>query len=343
MSLTNLRQNVRLLEEMGLAELDLIRRQRPYKIPKGYMDWRYISGAIAYGMYCANYQRDRDSVIKCWGLLGQLWYDEMAPTYCLDAGLLKELRQTEILGQKHLLRDLSINLGCFLLVLPDNAIKTGNGANLSYCIVNTINPDYIKGVIERYQIKESTRSQILTERPNLYTQVSWSSVDDSGCTWYSAKGIDKDGEIFGRGYDMGRNEITDGDRQFLADVENLVFNVLLLLSYEPEIITEYRERVKGFNPRQPQNKERYWYPRWLAEPPVMKVRYVYCGSPQTNSDGTKRASPHPHLRKAHWKRVPIGPGKCERKWVRIRSTDVRPNRLNKTTEQDNLKPLQGMR
>lgn len=319
----SLRQQVRLYEQTGLASLEPLRSARPYKIPKGYMEWRYISGAIATGLYMLQERVFPDIVGSRFALLSSLWYKNNSPIYCLERGLFRELKQTEITSHKYLLKELDPSITQFILVLPENAVITPAIDALSFVIVDSINIKNYVGVKDIEVLPPESQRWIEGIEKQYEYQMCWSAIDDGGSVWYSGRGVDREGNLVSSNEQIGRDALNDRDREFIGVVENLIFNVLLLLTYEPETVTEYREASKGFKPKTEakEGKEKFWYPRWIAEPPEMKVQYVY-QKKDKDSPGGHRASPHPHMRKAHWKRVRCGERGMDRKWVRIKSSQV---------------------
>lgn len=320
-----LRRQIEYFEQTDLPEIGLIRATRPYKIPKGYMEWRWISGVLGIGAYMVREKIYPDLVGSRFAVISRIWYDNKSPVYCIDRDLFKELQQTEILGQKHLLKDLDPGITQFILVFPDNSIKTAEGNNLSFVIVDSVN---LREYLDGYNLEALSpvaRRWMEGIEKRFEAQVSWASMDDGGAVWYSGRGINAEGELVRSDEQISLDELSAGDISFIDRVENLIFNVLLLLTYEPETVTVYKESPKGFAKPNPNDKQKFWHPRWLQEPTEMKTRYIYTTQLPPRADALKRASPHPHVRKAHWKRVPCGKGRSDRKWVRIRRAEVVPN------------------
>ena len=123
------------------SETALVRRERPYKLPRGYLRWEVLSAIVGGNVaaFCnknvtVQLSRDQASTLNMYRTV--LWFVQDAPLYCISKEMLREFQETDILEQDYLLADLEIAVPTFMLVLPENAIHTPEGANVPYFLVH---------------------------------------------------------------------------------------------------------------------------------------------------------------------------------------------------------------
>jgi hypothetical protein len=139
-------------------------------------------------------------------------------------------------------------------------------------------------------------------------------------TLISGLTADAEGHLYDSGKilsaeDMSAGEISDANR-----MKKIALQCLLALAYSPELLDDpggASPGAKVTSQHRKQNKAATRSPRWLrpqVTPPVRRLQ-----------QGGSHASPRPHWRSAHERRVPVGPReKNARKVVRIGPTWVNP-------------------
>lgn len=303
---SNLKGFCKFVEQEYSPLLAQVRSDRPYRIPKDFIDWETLS-ALLVG---ATEMRDKvsDLASRLHSYRVALWLVQDAPLYCLSKELYESLVQTDILSNSELLKDLKLALPSLLILLPKGLVKSPDGGHLDYVSVHLSSasrPELSTG--ERWGIK------LPYLQHKFENNIHWAAVDSQQTCWFSGCGLQADGSIADEKEDLGTTPMTPGDYQFTLDLRNLVLQILLILTYQPELveavtITEgRRQHSKGFRPTsQEENQARY--PRWLGKNYKSKV--------ERKTSGT-HASPVSHWRKGHWKRVVYGQGRTERRltWI----------------------------
>lgn len=241
-------------------------------------------------------------------------WQKNAPIYCLDANLLRDLKETDVPNKEELLGETWVALPLLILLFPKNSIHTPDNAVLDYALVNFSDresPEDGEGEFMGVPIPAFKQDH----RYNL----SWCGMDSKGCTWFGAIGINDGKIIKTHPPNLGDREIDAKDLEFLESMENLVWNILLLMAYEPETVQTGSYSASQNRRGHLEANSRFWSPRFLKEREAPSKAHK---ARQKVNYPDKRASPHPHQRKMHWKRVAVGEGRSQRKWVRIKKNQI---------------------
>lgn len=315
----SLEETCKLLESQKSEDLKLVRSIYPYKFPTGYIKWSILSAVVASGIIGnrnrnVHARRDLAGSLNCHKLA--LWFTQHAPVYCLRENLLESLLNTDITDSAEILKDLEPTIPTFILLFPKDKIISPEGSAVEFCVIHLSKknqPEYSQGKAYGVEVPYLKHDHPIN--------MHWSAIENEGIGWYSGTGLTADGKIEFSNVSVGQSKINQNDINFLAQMRSIVLQVFLLLQYEPDILKDVRAdetptpKVQGF--QRQKTTEKFLYPRWIDEP-VRKARKI-----SSEARGT-HASPVTHWRRGHWKTVPCGEGRADRKWVRIAPTMVNP-------------------
>lgn len=312
----------KVLESTNDKTLNLVRKTYPYKMPSGYLSWRYLSSVISMGLVGMENKQQLIATDYATFLHSHkcaLWFTQSAPIYCIKEELLNTILNTDILDSSEVLKDIECPIPSFILMFPKNKIISAENTSVDFCVVHF-------GDANKPELSQGEKYGVTV--PFIYQEheinIHWSSVDLVGTVWFSGMGLLKDGSIAFEDNSIGRNKIDEGDRAFLKLMRSVVLQVFLLLQYEPEILGDVAPeetptpKTKGFSKPKNQDKEKILYPRWINEPSRKSA-----SRPKVIASGS-HASPVTHWRRGHWRRVATGEGRTDRKWVRIAPTLINP-------------------
>lgn len=299
--------------------LEVVRRDRPYKIPKGFLSWEKFSTIIAFSTYqfVNGTWNKQDLASQLNSFTTALWYAKNAPIYLLSTSLLREFQETDILGKQELFKELPSDLPIFIIVLPDNAIKTPRGDNVGYILVH-ISDKNARHLSEGEVFGVKIPYLDHKHEKNLH----WSFVDDKETVWFSGKGVLSSGELWSGDEPLGSIDKIEGQEewQFIDLITNIVLQAILTIEFEPGLVDECGTSPSLLHStnRPTTLRSKFWQPRWLGKT-YQRQNTSNKQSSLTNQNQTR----HPHWRRSHWKRVPVGKREeNRRKWVKIKATFV---------------------
>lgn len=308
-----LSQFSRLLHQRQDPVLQIVRRERPYRIPKGYMHWDTLSAIVAISLASLDPSQPQPSDLASLLNINRLglWFVQGAPLYCISTPLLRAFEQTDIHEKQSLLEDLNPPLATMLLLFPANSIKTPDGAPLDFAVVHLADkrwPQLSTGEACGFKVPYLDHEHEIN--------VHWSGISADETCWFSGMGLKHDGTILTSDEQLGSSVCTAEDRAFLAKMRSIILQCLLGLTYRPDLFENEPIPSSGGAGRKHKpshQKERGpLYPRWIGK---------HYSKPIPAGVGS-HASPREHWRKGHWKRVAIGVGRIERRWVWIEPTFV---------------------
>jgi len=304
----SIREVVKVLERDHEPLLRLVRSDRPYQFPKGYMRWETLSAIVTISLLSMTSTKEQlhqqDPATQFNSYRTALWFVQDAPIYCLSTQLLRAFEETDVLDNQAVLADLEPPLPTFLLLFPQNAIQTPEGAPLDYAVVHIsdrAHPEWSRGSSHDIHVPYIPHEHNI----NLH----WAGVDAKETVWFSGMGLEPDGTVKFSEEQLGADDLNQADRKFLARMRSLTIQCLLTLSYRPDLLdaapaplTTARSQSQNKRSSSPIRK-----PRWLGKD----------YRPQVQSVGTSNGShdsPREHWRKAHWRRVAVGEGRIGRRW-----------------------------
>lgn len=317
MSRRGLQAVVRIAERMNPPILGRLRRERPYRLPAGYIGWETLSAIVALNTLPSP---STDEAARFTAHRTSLWLVQDAPIYAVSADLLASLLRTDLEVSSGLLRDLDAALPTFMLIFPAGKIRDSIGDALDFIVVHWSDLAYPErscgqalGIEVKYIPHEFER--------NLH----WCGVSERQTVWFSGRGVGRDGSLQNSSRDLGRGKLDEADVAFTERITSLVLQICLILQYEPDLLGEGSSKdlpqPKGFAPRGRGKEPEARYPRWLRQQQAERPSAQSAGLDQS---GAERASPRTHWRRGHWRRVACGEGRAERRWHRFPPTIVKP-------------------
>ena len=287
-----------------------IQDARPYKMPKGFMPMMELAAIVAM-MIDARRETYNDQATLLNALRTTLWFVQDAPIYLISTQLLRAFEASDVHDQDKLFANLEIPLPTFIVLLPQNAVKTPQNGIIDYFVVHASSvekPEWSRGTAYGINVP-----YIQHEHPiNLH----WSAIDSRQTAWFSGMGLYLDGRVVQSDTQLGADIVTEADRIFLASMKSLVLQCFLTLAYAPQLLEEENaSQGKGRLRKEKQKEAKYRNPRWLGK------NYK---NPQLliAATGQIRKSPRGHWRQGHNRRVPVGPNRERREWRWIEPTFV---------------------
>jgi hypothetical protein len=289
----------RMFESSNDSTLSFVRRERPYKIPTRYLEWRYISSIIAAALVAIDNKliQENDLATFLHSHRLALWLIKQAPIYCLSESIIEAFEGTDIECKPDILRMLKPSMYSFLLLFPKGLIKSGENSPVEFATVNVSDkekPEEAHGSYKGFEVPYLAHEHDIN--------IHFSCIDNDGNVFFSGMGLYPDGTVkYNEKDELGLNKSEDADRQFLKKMRSLVLQTLFVLQYEPELLTEpsansYTVSGKGFASSKLVEKEVTLKPRILS---------FAESKPRSKSIplGGTHASPRPHPRRGHWRRI----------------------------------------
>jgi hypothetical protein len=284
--------------------IQLVRKKLPYKIPKGFMNWKALSRQIAISLdMIATFGRFSlpcDEINSRYIYQTESWFRGKFPLYLLSLNLCRAFDQSQVLDKPNCLLHLTIPVEEFILLPPLGMIKTENSFFIDHIVVNAYKTD---GISKRF--KDSLGGFINYDEAGIKTMVAWSAVDNRGTVYSIARGLKSDGTFYeyNRQF-IGSNSVLSKTDLVLVDrINNIVLQSILVQAYKPELIELETSRGFGGNPTVSRKNKGQpplaIYPRWLGKNYQIKTHR------QNFSSGTGTPK-RTHWRSGHWREQPYG-------------------------------------
>lgn len=294
-----------------LEALKLIKRNFPYRTPKGYMRWDEMARLLAFAQTTDPEGQDMASKI-CLAIL-KFWLSKNAPLYCISNELLRAFQETSVLDKSRLLAGLPVNIPVLILLLPDNAIITPEGSALDYLAI------YVR---EHSKLSPSERATFDSKKYNFeFDKVLFiGTCDKSQNMWCSNVGLAEDGRVFIDGRNqLGTHQLSEADNVFVNELRSLAIQVLLAIAYTPDLLSDdsldSTQKTKHKR-HQAKGEPAVRHPRWLGKNYKRPTTYRARTTTGTHS------SPRTHWRSGHARWQACGKGRQERKFVWIEPIQV---------------------
>lgn len=295
------------------VRLEQFLKDRPYKIPKGYIAWDRLAPCLALIIesYVNETLQPRDDASILNAARTALWYEKDAPVYLLTKDLYYDFSNSYVLDKKNLLKDIKIAISTLLLIFPENLVKDPLGNNINYIIIHLSdkdNPNESSGKFRDLDLPLYTQNNKLN--------FHWSTVafPEDFC-WFSGTSITEDGELIDGDKQIGLDKINPKEYKFLKDITNIALQVILSLEYRKDLI-------------EPENNNDIPRNKYDKSPEYRKPRIL--GSTYrilTESKGGTHQSPISHWRIGHWRRVAVGKREeNNRDWRWIQPVYVKKNK-----------------
>lgn len=306
--------------ELVCSDLVAIVRSRPYQMPKGYISWQRLSPIIAANLALVRaggqLLEGEDLPIQITAFKISQWFLQNAPIYCLSIDLLRAFEQADLSNLYELFEGFETSLPTFLIALPENALRTTEGASMSFLCVHIADEEHPElSMAEGYGIK------IPYLEHDGWKNIHISSTDSHCGTWVSGLTVNRRGKLYDSRAIIGTQSLSVSDISDADRIKKVGLQCLLALAYSPELLAveeaaSLARRTSKRHQRRDIRAARS--PRWLRSP-APKPR------PRPNQGGS-HASPRPHWRLPHERRVPVGPrDQGGRKVVQIGPTWVNPS------------------
>ena len=297
-------------------ETETVRKQLPYKIPRGYKPWGAIAAEVGVAIATLATKFPKTPGDYFYSMLLGLWLATRSPIYAIKRDLLRAFELSDVAPEKGLLADINPPLPTFMLLLPLNALVTPEGDSVNTIAIHLVDKAHPERSIG---IRDNTAYEVgMKELPNRHSLL-WAAIDSSLIVWHSRSSVTEDGALRNN-YErnQGDLETSQEDIAFMKKVDSILAQILLSLTYRPDLLGEEAlsapGKPKGFGAAAP-GRSPILRPRWLGEGFKLPAR-----SPA--GDKT-HSSPTAHWRRGHWKRVPVGPrDQGGRKWTFIQPTFV---------------------
>lgn len=296
------------------SRIELVRRERPYQIPKGYLPWRVMAALVGVALGVAGKEdvQIEDPASFFNAMRSSLWFLSNSPIYCLSKDLLRAFERTDFDFSSSLLKDLNPPLPTFLLLFPQNSVISPDGYPLDHLIVHLADrdhPDWSEAKGYGYSVPYLR----VKDQRNLH----FSGVSAEGTCWFGGSDLDSEGILTVGDSELGSTPMTSLDAEFTNYLRSVVVQCLLALTYRPDLLdlpVDPVQRGKGRAVQTARAKERFLSPRWLGKD--------YKPASSGAARGT-HASPTAHWRRGHWRRAAVGArSEGQRKWTWIDPTFV---------------------
>ena len=281
-----------------------------YRMPDKYISWEKLSGDVFISLlFQLGKCTEVDPVASQFLVILSRFYFRKLPLYCISQDLIDFLDETDAEKDGIFLKWEPPVPG-FIVAIPFNSGQFSNTP------IGTIT--YLAVVIEDigsdgYYIGWGTKGK---------------GLDGAEAAWVSGMIIDSNGNV-SRANDSfsGSENITKSESNCLYTIDNLILNILLLLSTPSELSDELVEpssmfkKGVGFSSTKNKKDEAILYPRWLD----LKKEVKSANTKEKKTESSIHSSPITHWRRGHWRTLQPGEGK---KWKEIKRIWIKPQLIN---------------
>jgi hypothetical protein len=226
-----------------IFEIEKVLAVKPYKIPKGYLDFQSFNKHLLVAQLVKPKPIDvlgMPDVPRNLSHIYSMWARGY-PLYCVRPNLLEQMLETDVGENLALFSDINLAIPSYVLFLPQNQIKSPTGKGyIDYLVINHEELDL----------------------PEHKYCIAWGGVDSNEGMFLAYKRIRRDGTL-------QRSHLGDGTEEQKARsllIRNIVLQSVLLLQYYPEVeeqITVAPGKEKGFS--KPKTESEFLLPRWLGK------------------------------------------------------------------------------
>jgi hypothetical protein len=294
--------------------LELTERRR-HRIPKGYPSGYLVCDAMGMILFSSFAPADiQDDVAREAAGIIALWCSGPNPIYCIQRDMLEDCKKITLPNTVGLLDDFDQSLNRFVICFPEGSMPTPEGNNLEFVVVSFSCRDTLGS-------STSVGGFILQVHPERFDDlaVSWCGVDSLGVTWTGHVSANKGEAVRAKTGRLRGMALDDGDHKFIAGVDRIILLCMLSLNFEPELVEEatagdFSQGV-GFNSQKARaaqaDADRLIPARWIGR------KYKPMPTVRTPHQGGTHRRPKAHYRGPHARRVAIGKGRTDRKWIRV--------------------------
>lgn len=299
--------------------------QRKFSSPKGYRPYEDVMLTIALNIELAEMGLDLAEHRWVWlcaiDIFGRAATDNIFPVYRVEPELLTMLLEAEEPKQFGKILPTPIESGLFLF--PQGMVKVG-ARSIDWLLVDVVDQgDRSQSFkFEQGEVIFERLSELDRQRYRWVTQVESGDRAVAGDMFVSTFGYSETSESLENQYvSIGHSDIE------LTNVLTALSKHLWLWLYQPRNL-EYVEatRSRGFGSKTNSSPVRYPIKLGIEEQPHKIYRPVIdTGDRLQESTQTPRKSPVKHVRRAHWRNVPIGlRSECKRELRLIPRSVVNP-------------------
>lgn len=299
----------KLMKDSPICQILLSRR---FRNPAKYPTWEHVAGDIT--VECMMGQTEKWESIditkqQCITNSMQMVHDQ-GPIYWCDRSLLESLMQTEAPAGCGLNK--LFNTAVFMF--PDNWLRDPDGWPVRYAIVSQVLPDE-KLPAMKIGGAGIPRRELISVNAN-HHRLSIHTTVETGASYWKGLRIQDDGSADLESENPEYRQATplsEAESEFAEKLALLIYQVMLVMQSIPDMVLEAAPaKKKKASKRSPSN---LLNPIWIGR------GFKTQKGTSTQPVGT-HASPQTHWRTGHWRRVPCGQGRKERKWQWIRPTLV---------------------
>lgn len=305
--------NLEIIARLEKTLLANVRRDREYKMPRGYISWETFSTIVTAGLVTA-----QECGLSVPGFVHSYrlssWFVGDYPIYCVKPEIFEAFDNTNVLEKPGILSNWQPSMPYFVLAFPKECcIEVPDGGKLDYFVIYCGGE---KSETLRYRGIELQHFSSKYER-----NIQIAGVDSKETVWMSGTAVERDGKLIHTEENCGIDALSPTDRAFINRLRNLAIGAALAIEYTPELLSDVSTKEaetgsKGFNKPTDRNPSIVRYPRWLGENYQRKV----CGEQLG-----VHTSPHSHWRRGHWRNLEAGDGK---RWKENRKLWIEPVFVN---------------
>lgn len=284
---------------------------KPYKHLEGYVNFSEIAAQLALiisGAEKVSPKTWMQDLAWAASIISAKIIEECpCPVYWLDKNLMTSLLATDL--PQHVCDIKKVVPHC--IVLLPQILKNPDGQYIRWLFIHHLDagwhlPDMKIG------------DQTIKLEPMQANSVRWITMLSDGTSYSSTFElmIDEEGLPIKGDFDInatvelfGSNSDINTETQFSNAVDKLVLQILLYLQIKPDALTEEPlppvTKGIGFS----RNLPKYLNPIWIGK--------GYRAPHERHTPTGTHASPAIHWRRGHYRRVPVGVGRSDRKWVWI--------------------------
>lgn len=290
--------NLEIIARLEKTLLANVRRDREYKMPRGYINWETFSTIVTAGLVTT-----QECGLSVPGFVHSYrlssWFVGDYPIYCIKPEIFEAFDNTNVLEKPGILASWQPSMPYFVLAFPKECcIEAPDGGKLDYLVI------YCGGEKAKMLRYRGIELQPFSSKYGRYIQIA--GVDSRETVWMSGTAVKSDGKLIHDGGDCGTDALSPTDRAFINRLRNLAIGGALAIEYTPELLSDVSTKEtgntgsKGFNKPTDSNPSIVRYPRWLGENYQRKVCSKQSGV---------HTSPHSHWRRGHWRNLEAGDGK----------------------------------
>lgn len=282
--------------------------RRKYREVKDYYSWEDVCIDLASLMILNNNVNGAvlDQTSKLVGYIGYKTELVAAPIYWVDKELLTSLLRID-LPEDLINEDLTTIAPYIYFILPKDFIKDERGKDIKGIGVIFSSPNG-----ETFTNKEGKKIYIASTSDNKSRlSLVGFSIDNlcysiSSPIPFTKKELDKQSNYTNDYKSLTAGVMSTEDNKLMGILTSLVINLLLIIKYKEELISEDKSNTLGFKVKDKITNSKFLSPKWIGKD--FQVVKKHSSPKSDNSIRTRTLNPnnYPYWVKGHWRNVPIG-------------------------------------